>query len=155
MENSGSHSRGASIIRLYNGKNARSRAFPKIKVTEAGSIPEPRYLEIMRRWIPPSRPKDHAIKFIPGVRMPRSGLLPPMSAEGQQFVREQMDTLLDKGLIRSSNSPLGAAVLLVKNKDGKSRMCDEYRGLNEATLKDSTVPPLMSECLSANVEGKV
>jgi hypothetical protein len=44
--------------------------------------------------------------------------------------------LLEKGFIRPSVSPWGAPILLVRKKDGRSRLCVDYRKLNKATIKN-------------------
>ena len=79
-----------------------------------------------------------------------------MNTESQGFVKEHVEELLSKGFIRLSKSQFGAPILLVKKIKGtvKSRMCVDYRALNKITVKNSTVSPLMSDCLTSNVNGK-
>lgn len=51
-------------------------------------------------------------------------------------LKKQLEDLLEKGFIRSSSSPWGAPVLFVKKKDGSMRLCIDYRGINNITIKD-------------------
>ncbi|GFS65305.1 retrovirus-related Pol polyprotein from transposon opus [Trichonephila clavipes] len=58
---------------------------------------------------------------------------------------KQIEELLKAGFIRPSHSPYAAPVTLAYKKDeGKrSRLCIDYRKLNEITRKDSTPVPLI------------
>ena len=51
-------------------------------------------------------------------------------------LKKQLDFLLEHGYIRPSNSPYGAPVLFAPKKDGALRLCLDYRGLNNQTVKD-------------------
>ncbi|MCI38502.1 hypothetical protein A2U01_0059730, partial [Trifolium medium] len=51
-------------------------------------------------------------------------------------LKTQLEDLMSKQFIRPSVSPWGAPVLLVKKKDGGSRLCVVYRQLNKATIKN-------------------
>jgi hypothetical protein len=57
----------------------------------------------------------------------------------------QLQELLDKGFIRSSNSPWGAPVLFVKKKDGTLRLCIDYRQLNKVTVKNRYLLPRIDD----------
>lgn len=48
----------------------------------------------------------------------------------------QLVDLLSKKFIQPSVSPWGGPVLLAKKKDGKSRLCVDYRQLNKITIKN-------------------
>ena len=69
-----------------------------------------------------------------------------LSLSAQAIVKAHVEELLQKGFIAPSKSADGA---LVEKKGGKSRMCVDYRALNKITVKVSTVPPLMSDCLTS------
>lgn len=62
-------------------------------------------------------------------------------------IKEMVQELLDKGFIRHSSSPYSAPVLLVKKKDGTSRLCIDYRKLNAITVKDKFPLPRIDDIL--------
>ena len=62
-------------------------------------------------------------------------------------LRKTLNELLDKGFIRTNNSPVKAPVLFTKKKGG-FRFCVDYRGLNDITRKDRYPLPLIKETLS-------
>jgi hypothetical protein len=51
----------------------------------------------------------------------------------------------DKGYIRPSQSPMATPFFFVKKKDGKLRPCQDYRYLNDWTIKNAYPLPLISE----------
>ena len=57
--------------------------------------------------------------------------------------------MLTRGVIEPSASPWASAVVLVKNKDGSTRFCVDYRKLNQATVKDSYPLPRIDDSLDA------
>jgi len=70
-----------------------------------------------------------------------------LSASELEVMRTYLDTSLQKGWIRRSTSPAGAPVFFVPKKDGKLRLCVDYRGLNKITIKDRCPLPLINETL--------
>nr|KYP56341.1 Retrovirus-related Pol polyprotein from transposon 17.6 [Cajanus cajan] len=74
-------------------------------------------------------------------------------------MKGQLEDLLEKKLVRPSVSPWGAPVLLVKKKDGGSRLCVDYRQLNKLTIKNkyplSRIDDLMDQLRGALVFSKI
>ena len=79
--------------------------------------------------------------------VPRKGKVYPLSREEREEVREFVKEQLRKGYIRPSKSPQTAPVFFVGKKDGKKRMVQDYRYLNEWMIKNNYPLPLISEVL--------
>ncbi|XP_052736651.1 uncharacterized protein LOC128197860 [Vigna angularis] len=62
-------------------------------------------------------------------------------------LKKQIEELMEKQFIRPSVSPWGAPVLLVKKKDGSSRLCIDYRQLNKLTIKNKYPLPRIDDLL--------
>ena len=75
--------------------------------------------------LPPVRDIEFCIDLIPGTG-PISIAPYRMSPSELIELKSQIDDLLSKKFIRPSVSPWGAPVLLVKKKDGRSRLCVDY-----------------------------
>ncbi len=60
---------------------------------------------------------------------------------------EQVETLLQQGLIRPSCSPYSSPVLFVTKKDGSFRMVIDYRPLNRLTIPDRYPLPRIDDLL--------
>ena len=70
-----------------------------------------------------------------------------LSREEGEEVREFVKEQLKKGYIRPSKSSQTAPVFFVGKKDGKKRMVQDYRYLNEWTIKNNYPLPLISDVL--------
>ena len=62
-------------------------------------------------------------------------------------LKKQLDDLIAHGFIVPSKSPYGAPVLFVRKKDGSTRMCMDYRALNDQTIKNSYPLPRIDDLL--------
>lgn len=58
-----------------------------------------------------------------------------MSASELSELKMKLEKFLEKKFVQSSLSPWGASVLLVKKKDGITRLCADYKQMNKATIK--------------------
>lgn len=68
-------------------------------------------------------------------------------------VRSHIQQLLAAGIIRRSHSPWASNIVLARRKDGRLRLCTDFRQLNERTIKDSFALPRVEEildCLSGS-----
>ena len=73
----------------------------------------------------------------------------------QDEMEEQVKDLLAQGFIRPSASPYGAPILFVPKKDGRWRMCIDYRALNKQTVKDQFPLPHIDSLLERLGQAKV
>ncbi len=70
-----------------------------------------------------------------------------LSREEREEVREFIQEQLRKGYIRLSKLPQMASVFFVGKKNGKKRMVQDYRYLNEWTIKNNYPLPLISDLI--------
>jgi len=96
--------------------------------------------------LPPSRDIDFSIDLIPGAGPVSAAPYRMVPAELAEL-KSQIEDLLEKKFIRPSASPWGAPVLLVKKKDGSSRLCVDYRQLNKLTIKNKYPLPRIDDLL--------
>ena len=64
-----------------------------------------------------------------------------------ETLKTYIETHLKTGFIRPSKSPAGAPILFDKKPDGSLRLCVDYRGLNNLTIKNRYPLPLIGESL--------
>ena len=83
--------------------------------------------EDLSNKLPPRQEVDHKIKVKPGTEPPSKAPY-RLSQKELEELKSQLDELLAKGYIRQSKSFYGAPVLFV-DKDGKLRLCVDYRAL--------------------------
>ena len=89
---------------------------------------------------------DHAIDVKEEFVL-RKGKVYPLSREEREEVREFMREQLRKGYIQPSKSLQMALVFFMGKKDGKKRMVQDYRYLNEWMIKNNYPLPLISDVL--------
>ncbi|PPQ81108.1 hypothetical protein CVT24_008812 [Panaeolus cyanescens] len=96
--------------------------------------------------LPPRRVWDHAIELKPDAK-PVSAKIYPLARNQQEeldaFIKEHLET----GRIRTSKSQFASPFFFVKKKDGSLRPVQDYRHLNEITIKNRYPLPLISELM--------
>jgi len=104
--------------------------------------------------LPPHRPYDCQINLVENSKL-YYGPIYPLTDEESTALKEYINDNLKKGFIRKSKSPAGAPVLFVPKKNGKLRMCVDYRQLNSITIRDSYPLPLIQDMLEHLGTGKI
>ena len=75
------------------------------------------------------------------------------SKEDKEETERQIKDLLEKGIVKRSHSPWSSPIVFVAKKNGKRRMCIDYRKINNVTKKDNHPLPRIDELLDT-FEGK-
>ena len=97
--------------------------------------------------LPPSMDVDFTIDLVP--RAGPASMDPYRMAPTELAkLKRQIGDLLEKKFIRPSASLWGGPVLLVKKKDGSSRLCVDYRQLNKLTIKNKYPLPIIDDLLN-------
>jgi len=103
--------------------------------------------------VPPSRGQfDHTIQLTGTPKRQRRNRL---SQPEYEELKRQCIEYFAQGRVRVSNSPYAAPIILVRKPDGSMRMCIDYRGLNEYTVKDAFPIPRIDDLLDQLREAKV
>ena len=93
--------------------------------------------------LPEHKPWDHEITLQEG-KQPTFGPLYSLSAKEEEILREYLEVNTKKGYIRLSESPAGYPILFVHKKN-KSRLCVDFRKLNDITVKNVYPLPRIDE----------
>lgn len=88
---------------------------------------------------------DHPPISVPPYRLPEFK---------KEFLRKEIDRLLEEGVIEECESPWSFPVVLVPKKDGDLRLCIDYRKLNAITKGDSYPLPRMEDILHSAKRAK-
>ena len=93
---------------------------------------------------PPSQAWDHAIDFKKGAPDAINCPVYPMTRIEDEALDDFIDEQLAKGYIRPSISPYALSFFFIKKKDGKLRPVQDYRKINEWTVRNQYPLPLIT-----------
>ena len=108
------------------------------------------YEDVFPEQLPKGKPPKRTVEFEINTE---EGATPPnkppyrLSPKEHEELQAQIEDLLAQGHIRPSTSPYGAPVLFVPKKDGRWRMCVDYRALNRQTIRDRYPLPRIDDLL--------
>jgi len=125
---------------------------PKKKLVLEKYVPKefddflPLFSEALAKNLPPHRSYDQKILLHEGFTPPFRPVY-PLSKTELETLMEWLEKNLSKGFIRASSSPAASPILFVKKNDGTLRLCVDYRGLNEGTIKNRYPLTLVQETL--------
>jgi hypothetical protein len=102
------------------------------------------FAEELENGVPEYSKWDYAIDLIDGTN-PTFTKIYPLNITQLETLREYIDDIMRKGHIRESISEAGYPIIFVPKKNGKLRLVVNYRRLNEITIKDRTLLPLVDE----------
>ena len=96
--------------------------------------------------LPMRREWDHAIDLKEGFK-PQNPKIYPLSPKEQKELDEFLEEQLSKGYIKPSKSPQAAPFFFVGKKDGTNRPVQDYRYLNQWTVRNNYPLPLIPELI--------
>jgi len=105
-------------------------------------------------YLPEHSKWDHEIPLEPG-KQPKFGPIYALTKQEAKSLDEYIEKNLKRGYIRPSTSPAGHPVLFVPKKNGKLRLCVDYRTLNAITIKNRYPLPLASELQDKLAKAKI
>ena len=77
-----------------------------------------------------------------------------MSPNKHDYVKDELHKIKEQGLIQESLSPWMSLIVIVPKKNGKRRLCVDYRKLNSVTKKDAYPLPRIDDLLKTFGEAK-
>ena len=77
-----------------------------------------------------------------------------MTIKEKETLNEWLDEQLKAGLIVESSSKYASPYFFIPKKDGTLRLVQDYRKLNQHTIKDKTPLPLIAEVIGKLKEAK-
>ena len=104
---------------------------------------------------------EFEVNLMPEAKAPIFCKNRPINPNLEKEIKEQIDTWLKHGIIEESNSPYNFPLVCVRKKNGKIRICQDFRKLNNVTIKDkfpitsikSTLSRMKNAKVFSNIDG--
>ncbi|XP_076642233.1 uncharacterized protein LOC143353023 [Halictus rubicundus] len=129
----------------------------ELDLSHIRSIDHRKRIEELRQKYAPNKVQNLDIKMnivltdnIPVYQRPRR-LSPPEKEE----VNAQIDEWLENKIIQRSQSDYASPIVLVKKKNGSTRLCIDYRRLNNKIVKDRYPLPLIEDHLDRLQDARI
>jgi len=88
----------------------------------------------------------HHIELLPNTQPIRSAPY-RLHPEKREFLRKELDDLLQQGIIEESESPWASPIVMVPKADGTLRLCTDFRKVNAVTVPDPFPLPRVEDLL--------
>jgi hypothetical protein len=138
----------------YSAKLAAKAGEEKRKRTFEEIVPEEyhQYTHVFSEsesvQLPEHKPYDHAIDLKPETPETLRSKVYPMPVNEQKELDRFLEEHLRKGYIIPSKSPIASPVFFLKKKDGRLHLVQDYRKLNDFTVKNRYPLPLASDIIN-------
>ena len=97
---------------------------------------------------------DHKINLMDEVPKELNTKAYAMTLKEEEVLNQWLDEQLKAGLIVESKSRYAAPCFYIPKKDGSLQLVQDYRKLNQVTIKDKTPLPLIEEVIDKLKEAK-
>jgi len=135
-------------------KEKPKRTFEEIVPEEYRSYADV-FSETESERLPAHKPYDHAIDLKPDTPETIRSKVYPMPLNEQEELDRFLQDHQRKGYIVPSKSPIASPVFFVKKKDGRLRLVQDYRKLNDFTIKNRYPLPLASDIVNRLREARL
>ena len=88
----------------------------------------------------------HHIELLPNTQPIRSAPY-RLHPEKRDFLRKELNDLLEQGIIEESESPWASPIVMVPKSDGTLRLCTDFRRVNAVTVPDPFPLPRVEDLL--------
>jgi hypothetical protein len=106
------------------------------------------FSEQATQHFPEPRIWDHTIKLKPDAPSTIPGKVYALTQLEQEELKKFVQEHLKKGYIRPSKSPYAAPFFFIKKKDGKLRPVQDYRHVNQWTIRNCYPLPLIPQLIN-------